>query len=348
MSSTVSSDEYIKNEIIEEINEVGRIKLRIFCEGSNQDQLLFSEGGLTFADEFLTYGSCDAVWYETLTDANGLSYDHPVVALEGTDALSRNSSGNAQYQRFHHALGAVRNNIVGVYYLKAGNHKVRDDLYNMAATASRQTGNYYIVTQSLQEVKHLLEIIDQFGYLSPQMVEFLDKKLTEMETIFSQGFLKRYNGDWEKFAEKRSTLIYDKYIIKHAGRMKRNFTDSSQRAGHIAVGEMYLSSYSFPEKHVFYLFAKMTNQDFQDLDVSKSNDKEWNLLRNEPNVTLLARDDLVNLPSDINLTLKHIENEPLKGEALTKYNQCLSRIMSLIESGEIHIPKIQSLLESNK
>ena len=42
-----------------------------------------------------------------------------------------------------------------------------------------------------------------------------------------------------------STIIKKNYVIKYAGRMKRNFTDGSQRAGHIAVGEMFLTKYFF-------------------------------------------------------------------------------------------------------
>ena len=33
-----------------------------------------------------------------------------------------------QYQRFHHALGAVKAGIIGVYYLKKGVHKIQEDL----------------------------------------------------------------------------------------------------------------------------------------------------------------------------------------------------------------------------
>ena len=122
MSSGLSSDQIVKNQIIEELGyEHERIKLRIFPEGSNDDQIPFADGGLTFGNKDTLYGSCDAAWY-----IDGVSYfdeisgrtinQKPVIALEGTDALQRGSSGNAQYQRFHHALGAVREGLIGIYY----------------------------------------------------------------------------------------------------------------------------------------------------------------------------------------------------------------------------------------
>ena len=48
MSAGLSSDQIVKNEIIEELGfNKGKIELRIFPEGSNDDQRLFQEGGLT-------------------------------------------------------------------------------------------------------------------------------------------------------------------------------------------------------------------------------------------------------------------------------------------------------------
>ena len=41
------------------------------------------------------------------------------------------------------------------------------------------------------------------------------------------------------FFQKRSTIILDDHIIKYSARCIKNFTDGSQRAGHIAVGECF-------------------------------------------------------------------------------------------------------------
>ena len=125
----LSSDEIVKREIIDHVGtSVGPFYARVFNEGSNDDQKLFSKGGLTFSFENQDYGSCDCAYITKDKDNN----ESAILAIEGTDCLGRGSSGSAQYQRFHHALGAVKNKIVGIYYLREGEHKVQADLYRMA------------------------------------------------------------------------------------------------------------------------------------------------------------------------------------------------------------------------
>ena len=83
------------------------------------------------------------------------------------------------------------------------------------------------------------------------------------------------------FSKKRSTIIFKNHIIKYSARNILNFTDSSQRAGHIAVGEMYLTKYFFPEYKFFYFWPRMNRDELDYLNKNKINDKEWNLLSTE-------------------------------------------------------------------
>jgi hypothetical protein len=81
-----SSDEIIKREIIDTLGyETKGIKLRIFPQSSNEDQKPFSEGGLTFGFEGVSYGSCDAAWYVDEKWVDGLNGKEinkkPVIAL---------------------------------------------------------------------------------------------------------------------------------------------------------------------------------------------------------------------------------------------------------------------------
>ncbi|MDR1761089.1 MAG: hypothetical protein LBR55_01420, partial [Bacteroidales bacterium] len=263
----LSSDEIIKREIIETLGtSVGDLRLRIFPESSNDDQRLFADGGLTFSHNGVDYGSCDAGWYIRQN-----SESIPFIGLEGTDALNRKSSGNAQYQRFHHALGAVKNGLIGVYYLKKGIDKIQDDLFGMAVFASRYEAGTYLIIDDLEDLRPILENYNNPEELQKQLQIILDR----MEEKFLLKFNKQYGGLWENFAKKRSTIILSDKIIKYAGRMRRNFTDGSQRAGHIAVGEMYLSKYFFYTQTINYLMLKMTADDIEYLDEHKANDKEW-------------------------------------------------------------------------
>ncbi len=334
----LSSDEIIKHEIIETLGyKYGNIKLRIFPQSSREDQKLFSAGGLTFGYKGVSYGSCDACWYideEWIDGFNNKKIDKkPIIVLEGTDALNRNSAGNALYQRFHHALGAVKNGLVGVYYLKKGVDQIQPDLYGMAYYASKVEKGNYLITDDLQVIKSLLE-----NYHSQKCLNSLvNRHLQKMYEIFNQKFQSFYNGDWKKFAQKRSTIIKNSYVIKYAGRSKRNFTEGSQRAGHIAVGEMFLTKYYFHDKKFYYLFPKMTKEDLKILDRTKSIDKEWFLLRNEPNVFIKTVDDIEGLDQQIKSKLLKIKNKPLKGDALRVFNSCMEIIVSQLESGEYKI-----------
>jgi hypothetical protein len=333
-----SSDEIIKREILDTLgHETKGIKLRIFPQSSNEDQKPFSEGGLTFGFEGVSYGSCDAAWYVDEKWVDGLNGKEinkkPVIALEGTDALSRNSAGNALYQRFHHALGGVKNGIIGVYYLKKGTQKIQPDLYGMAYFASKVEKGKYLVIDDLSVVKDLLDC-----YHDPLTFSaYVDAYLEQMYKIFNAKFQQFYNGDWKEFAKKRSTIIKDDYVIKYAGRSRRNFTDGSQRAGHIAVGEMFLTKYYFYDKKFYYLFPKMTRDDLEMLDKNKNTDKEWFLLRNEPNVFIKTIDDVEGVDKNIKKKLLQIKDEPLKGDAFTTFNAYTNEIVSKLESGEYRI-----------
>ena len=323
----LSSDEVIKREIFDAFGTpAGDLKLRIFPQSSNDDQRLFTDGGLTFSKDGVDYGSCDAVW---LIHRNG--EEIPFIGLEGTDALNRKSSGNAQYQRFHHALGAVKNGVIGVYYLKKGIDKIQDDLFGMAFSASRYEKGTYLIIDDLEDLRPILENYNNPAELDKQLKIILGR----MEEKFLSKFNTRYGCSWERFAQKRSTVILKDKIIKYAGRMRRNFTDGSQRAGHIAVGEMYLTKYFFYGQPINYLMLKMTSEDITYLDKHKANDKEWYLLRHEPNVELKTMDDILGLDHLIKDRLLRIKDEPIKNAAGKIYKECVNYIDRGLRNGSL-------------
>jgi len=260
----------------------------------------------------------------------------PVIAIEGTDALNRRSSGNAQYQRFHHALGAVKSGIIGVYYLKKGIEKIRPDLFGMAYFASQVEPGFYLIVDDLKIIADLLALYEE----PKKLRSYIENYMNYMHSIFDLEFQKQYGGSWTKFAKKRSTIIRADGVIKYAARMLRNFTDSSQRAGHIAVGEMYLTKYYFNNKKFYYLFLKMTREDLEFLDKHKSDDKEWYLLRHEPNVAIKTIDDIIGLHPAIRNKLLKIKDIPvIGGEGRKIYDECKSVIHDGLERGELDITK---------
>jgi len=326
-----SSDEIIKREIVDTLgNSVGDLRLRIFTQSSNEDQKLFEDGGLTFSFQGADYGSCDACWY--INDSKS-GKPNPVIVLEGTDALNRKSSGNAQYQRFHHALGAVRNGLIGVYYLKKGVDKIQEDLYGMAYFATQKENGIYLIIDDLSILKDILLLYPK----TEELRQYINNYVNQMYQIFQRKFVEKYNNDWNKFAEERSIIIKSDHVIKHAGRMRRNFTDSSQRAGHIAVGEMYLPKYYFYDKKLYYLFPKMDLEDLEYLDANKTDDKEWYLLRHEPNVEIKTMDHIQGLPQQIRRHLLKIKDEPLKGTILSLYHECTAIIVNGLRNDSMRI-----------
>lgn len=334
----LSSDEIIKREIIDQVGQkVGDNKIRIFPQSSNDDQKPFFEGGLTFGFKDVLYGSCDACW--TVNEPWIDGYKHakvnkkPTLVLEGTDARNRRSSGNAQYQRFHHVLGAVKNGLIGVYYLKLGKFKIQEDLYGMACAASKVEKGVYLITENLKVVKDILLIWEE----KDKLKKYIENYLRDMDKIFQTKFNTLYNGDWRIFAKKRSTIIKSNCVIKYAGRMKRNFTEGSQRAGHIAVGEMFLTKYYFPDKQIYYLFPKMTQEDLKYLDSHKFVDKEWYLLRNEPNVIIKTVDDIKGIDNKVKQTLIEMKDKPLKGDILRSYNKCIKHIVEGVNNNSIEV-----------
>ena len=333
----MSSDRLIKQEVFTKVGQVRPdLELRVFPDTSNQDQLRFSDGGLTFGYQGVSYGSCDAawvtqgVWIDRFDESEQSS--RPVLSLESTDGLNRGNSGNAQYQRFHHGLGSVRNGVPSVYYLKRGSTKIRPELHGMAYFASQVEGVPYLVTDNLSRVKDLLAVFDNTD-LFQELVRNMNE---ESRKIFRKWFDDVY-GSIEKFAEKRSTVLLDGYAVKHAGRNARNFTDGSQRAGHIAVGEMYLSKYLLPDFPILYLWPRFSRRNVIELDRRKSHDKEWRLLRSEPGVVIITRDELIGLPSKLVGELKNLESVPLKGDYMSRYRAVTKTIESGLRSGSIGI-----------
>ncbi|MFW6026524.1 MAG: hypothetical protein ACOCRX_09290, partial [Candidatus Woesearchaeota archaeon] len=173
-----------------------------------------------------------------------------------------------------------------------------------------------------------------------ELEEYIDEYMDFMYKIWrKKKFDRLYDRDWNKFASRRSTIIKENenVVIKYAGRNIRNFTEGSQRAGHIAVGEMFLTRYYFYDKDFYYLFARMTEDELQYLDENKADDKEWFLLRNEPNVEIKTMDHLIGLPENVRDDLISVKSKPLKGDDLRTYNSCMKKIVELIKKDEIII-----------
>tara|TARA_X000000368_G_scaffold73335_1_gene53846 strand:- start:1337 stop:2338 length:1002 start_codon:yes stop_codon:yes gene_type:complete len=313
-------------EIISESGD--KINLRIGLTQKKEERL-WEEGGLTFKHNGLKYGSCDACFYID----SGAGEKVAIMAIELTDALNRRSSGNAQYQRFHHALGAVKNGVIGVYFLKEGEHPVRPENYAMALHAWDEYNTPYIISQDLGELRELLKLWN--------CKEKYNQRLSEIKQKMKKHYDNwKYSRDLENFAVNRGRIIFDDNIIHITARKTSNFTKSSQRAGHIACGEMYLSLAIFPDKHLYYLWPRMTRAEIDELNRVKVDDKEWSLLTKNTRVTLVTRDEIRGLSHELTERLEKIADEPLTSgsNAMEKvWKPCLRAIQDGLRDGSLSV-----------
>ena len=100
---------------------------------------------------------------------------------------------------------------------------------------------------------------------------------------------------------------------------------------------MYLTKYYFYEKKFYYLFPKMTQAYLEYLDKNKSDDKEWYLLRHEPNVEIKTADHIEGIPPKVKKLLYGIRDEPLKGDVMRLYKMCVHIISDGLKTDKMRI-----------
>jgi len=84
----------------------------------------------------------------------------------------------------------------------------------------------------------------------------------------------------------------------------------------------------------------MTHDDIKNLDKNKRTDKEWLLLRNEKNVYIITRDDLIGVPKKVIQDLASIKNKPSKGDASRIFKRAMYVIKKGLTEGTIKIKNI--------
>lgn len=325
-----TSDSITKSELIEQfenIKDKNGFELRVFPEGSNDDQVLYEDGGCTFAYKGKTYGSCDGVLFKK----------NIIVGIEMTDALNRGSTGSAQVQRFHHALGPVKNGYYGIYYLRKGKHPIRNDLYGMAYNISKSSKGKYLITDDLK-------IIDDFIKNSKdekKIKKFVLDYMESMKSKFNKYFNDRYSSNWSNYFSQRSTLEKKDFICKYQANGYRQFTEGTYRGGHLALGEMYLAKYLFDKvsnnkKKLYMLFPRLKKIELENLKKRTKTNKELNLLLNEDNVYIKTIDDLKNLPEEIKIMMKSLKLENLNiNPNRQNYKNTMIKIFQLLEENKI-------------
>jgi hypothetical protein len=283
---------------LDSIGDVGQLTRRRFVGSSRQDQELWSRGGLSFGFNGFVYGSCDFAWYaeeEWIDPYNGQkSYQKPVIVVEATDCLNTRSWGSAQVQRFHHAYGPFLCGINSIYFLNRGRLPIRPYLEAAAYYATlyhRKLGNdaAYLITDDINDIRRLVVLAAKYGTRSPEFQQEVTRILKNMKQYFDATFTRRpYYSNWIRYLRSRAiTMMPNGRFVKDLGPKMQSLTDSSQRYGHIIVGEALTTKYLLIGSNLFdsnkdkfyYLFPLITRAELKQLDATLQNDKEWAIVR---------------------------------------------------------------------
>ena len=344
---TNKSDQIVKEELLS-IGNVGNLKIRIFPSDTRDDQIHWIDGGLCFGRRDLLYGSCDGAWYteeswtDPLTGEN--SNLRPVIVVEGTLALESGSSGNAQYQRFSHVLGAIRSGIIGVYYLQKGKDPIRPDLFKAALNASVKHGKPYLVIDELTELQGLVEAIANHGEDSPRTSEVIQDIYQKMLAYWQNAFEHMYKGDIKEYYARRSIIqTTTGEYIKYAGRNYLNFTKPKQRAGHIALGEFYMAKY-FLDCPFYYFLPRLTPDEIGELDQRDA--KEWKLMQADDLGKIVTIENFTGVGRKWKRDLRSDKDEPLKGPPMSRYNQLMRTFRENVQQGKIHLGRESIIKET--
>jgi len=341
------SDAIIK-EMLKRIGNCGCLKLKIFPEDNKSDQLPWIEGGLSFGKKGLLYGSCDGVWYkeeEWRDPFNEEKYKHkPIIAVEGTLALERGSVGSAQYQRFFHALGAVKSGVIGVYFLrgelphvykgKEQKGKMRYDLPKAALNASEMHSCDYLIITDYQDLKELIEAV---GY-NKNVKGVITRIKAHMESYFNENFKKRFKNMTEYFEKRSFAKDKEGHIFKILSTNYRNLTLSSQRGGHIFSGEYFIGKYML-KKQIYMLLPRLTKEEIEKLN--NSNKKEWNLVWDDSGGKIVTIEDFEGVDNGLIREINEIRYKPTKeGTAYRKkWDTIRSKLIAGINDGTICLKK---------
>lgn len=345
------SDTRVK-ETLKEISRNAKIKnlhLRIFDE-SNEDQKHWTKGGLTFGPETCFYGSNDAGWFlkkPYVVNNKKISDFTPVLIVEGSYGTETGNTGSAQYARFSHALGAVRDGFIGVYFIPFESTYRKAD--GTETTAYLRYDMIYAALNASDVEKGEYLFMD--AYNTKLMEEFL-KTLDDGNKDNIEEIIKKIKEIMKSFADKHSAAEDRKYLYNNSNVGKLlmfnvvsfsayNFRTNTKykagrfRNGHTIVGDALINRY-WHKKPFDLILARFTHDDCKKLDSFKK--KEWLLLRTFKDVRIITLDDLefkdIKLKSEL---YDFLDVLPLLNEALIKKNVLASKIFAGFKDGSITI-----------
>lgn len=323
------------------------LELRIFDE-SNKDQDHWTDGGLTFGPKNCLFGSNDAGWLikePYYVDGKKISNETPIIIAEGTYGTETGNTGSAQYARFSHALGAVVDGFIGVYFIpfkstytkgdgSSTNSYVRYNMLYAALNASKKEKGEYLFIDAYNEellVKLLRgcdkndkdRISNVIMEIKNAMKTFADEHAQDKKCLYNNervGKLLMFN------VVSISDYNYRTHQKYKAGRF---------RNAHTIVGDALINMY-WHNKPFDLVLARFTHDDCRELDKHKK--KEWLLLRTTKNINVITLDDLIFKDKNLEKELyEFLDVLPLLGGKLRAKNVLSKKIYDGFNKKEIGI-----------
>ncbi len=352
-----TSDLRVKNFLKETDLEVRKIlskyklgeqlNLRIYDE-SDEDALLWSEGGLSFKDPHTDryLGSNDGAW--------SIDNSYPLVVVEGTFGTERGQFGDGQLNRISHSLGVALNGFVGVTlvpfkgqsFIKKGSRK---DIISKNINYANGLLHKGMVTLALGFSKSNVGkflIIDPYeeNLLRDLVVEATLKyfnKTNHYDALIDR-ILKNmadYLGASKYGARSNQTIqvLYDKQGNRLNGSARfytqniAALTTSSKRDGHGLLGKNLIELHS-TTGDMYSIFIRLTRDDIAALGKRKS--KEFSFLMNNPKIKVKSIDDLIFLDKDTMEAALAFKDQNLHQQS---EKELIKKIQAGFNSGNIRI-----------
>jgi len=347
------TDDFIKSEI--NLIKTKNLKKKFYLGSSRQDQKLWGDSGLTFGIDGYKYGSLDFAFYQknqqwTEPFNKKKVSERPMVVIEGSDCLNTRSWGNAQIQRFHHVYAGFLSDLCSIYYLRKGDHPIRPELFGVSSYLNQyysdntKLGSLLIISE-FNKLEDLIKKIDIFDAPSKEYSEVILSYNSEMEEKFNSFFNKFSN--WLAYLEKRAIIkTAEGNFVKYLGPRKKSLVDSSQRMGHIIIGEAFISRFLLEKSKLFnpdndyfyYFFPLLTKKEVEQIDIKLQNDKEWRLLRKPDNKwRIVTLDCLSGVKPSISDKIQNFFRTVNLNHHIKEWKNCKSYIANKLKTGDYEI-----------
>ncbi len=323
------SDTHVKN-ILREIHlkaDLKNLKPRFFAE-SSEDHKLWEDGGLTFKQYDIEYGSNDFGWFikkDSIINGKNCT-DSPKVIVEATLGLRHRNTGSAQLARFSHALGACHNGACGILFqdfVWDGDQPARTqpDLMYAALNAGKRLECPYIVVD-IKDHDLMIRVLqaydlDDENLLKAAIKEAQIKMKSHIDKYAEKMTKKPLALEKDQLKEIKFTELIKKHdsyngIVTIKWFDYENFTVSKKRNGHTILGEGLVYAHIIHPKKHYILLPRMLKEDIESL--RSTSGKEQTLLFNHPNMELLGFDDLVCKDNSIREIISEMRGKSFKGE----------------------------------